>query len=118
MKSKKELKEEYQQMKFRMGVFQIRNLVSGKIFIGSSTNLDAIWNRHRFQLNYGNHPNPPLQNDWKELGEENFRFEILSEIEPKEGEQVDYQREVKLLEELYLDELTPFDERGYHRKKG
>jgi len=117
MKTKKELKEEYQQMKFRMGVFQIRNLATGKIFVGSSTNLDAIWNRHRFQLNFGSHPNEAIQKDWKELGEENFRFEILSEIKPKDGEQSDYAREVKLLEALYLEELAPFGERGYNRQK-
>ena len=78
MKTTKELKDEYKQMKFKMGVFQIRNTVNDKIFVGSSTDLDAIWNRHRVQLNFGNHQNAELQNDWKELGPERFVYEILA----------------------------------------
>ena len=43
---KKDLKQDYKQMKFRMGVFQIRNTLNNKIFVDSSMDLVAIWNRH------------------------------------------------------------------------
>ncbi len=36
-----------------MGVFQIRNLTNEKVFVGSSLNLDGIFNRHKFALNAG-----------------------------------------------------------------
>ena len=42
MKTKKELKEEYNNIKPRIGVFQIRNTVNGKIYIEASVNLDKI----------------------------------------------------------------------------
>ena len=101
-------------MKFRMGIFQIRNVVNGKVYIESSVNLDSIWNRHRTELNFGGHRNTTLQKEWKEFGEENFRFEVLSEIEHREGES-DYRKELTLLEKMYVEELQPFEEKGYHK---
>lgn len=117
MKSKKELKETYRQMKFRMGVFQIRNLANGKILVDSNTNLDAIWNRHRTQLKFNGHPNQALQSDWNTFGEDNFRFEILAELEEQEGDQPDYNKELKALAELYIEELQPFGDKGYNRPR-
>ncbi len=115
MKTRKELTEAYKQMKFKMGVFQIRNIVSGKVFVESSLNLDAIWNRNRLQLDFGSHTCKDLQNDWKALGEENFKFEILSEIDHREGLNVDYKKELKLLEHMFLEEIQPFGEKGYNK---
>jgi hypothetical protein len=114
MKSKKELKEEYKNKLFPMGVYQIRNSANGKIFVGSSTNLNAIWNRHLFQLNMGSHRNASLQQDWKTFGEDAFVYEILDEIEPEEGKVVDYKKEVLELEEMYVENLQPFGDRGYN----
>lgn len=115
----KALKEQYSQRKFRIGVFQIRNTVNGKIFLGSSLNLEAIWNRNRMELNLGSHRNEALQEEWKVFGEDKFVFEILSEIKQKDNEQLDYNSEAKKLEEMFMEELQPFGERGYHiRKKG
>jgi hypothetical protein len=113
MKTRKELKNEYKEMKFTMGVFQIRNTVNNKIFIESSNDLKAIWNRHRFQLNFGNHPNEALQQEWKEYGEDKFSYEILGEIKHTETPG-DYSKEIKLLEKMYIEELQPYDEKGYH----
>ena len=116
MKAKKEFKEEYKQMNFRMGVFQIRNTVNNKIFIESSTDLISIWNRHRFQLNLGSHPNSGLQKDWNELGEDKFKYEIVSEIKQSETEIVDCQKQIKLLEVMVLEELQPYNDKGYNRR--
>jgi hypothetical protein len=114
MKSQKELKEEYKAKKFRIGVFQIRNTINGKIYIDGSLDLNAIWNRNRVELNFGTHRNNVLQKEWKEFGEENFRYEILSEIDQSDGEQIDYKKEVKLLTEMFVDELKPFMDKGYN----
>jgi hypothetical protein len=113
---KKELRNEYKQKKFKIGVFQIRNTVNEKTFIGSSVNMDAIWNRNRMELNFGGHRNEALQADWKKFGEEAFRFEILSEIK-QEDNQADYSREAKKLEEMFIEELQPFADKGYNRPK-
>ena len=98
-------------------MFQIRNIVNGKIFVGSSVNLDAIWNRNKSELKFTGHPNTALQADWNKFGEENFRFEILSEIEQKDGDKIDYNKEAKKLEEMFMEELQPFGEKGYHTLK-
>jgi len=114
MKSKKELKQEYSLKQFRIGVFQIRNIVNGKIFVGSSVNLEAIWNRHKSELKLGGHRNELLQKEWKEFGEDNFKYEILSEIDEKPGENIDYAKEARKLEEMFIEELKPFGDRGYN----
>ncbi len=116
MKSKKDLKEEYKFKKFKIGVFQIRNTINNKIYIDSSVNIDAIFNRHRLQLNFGSHPNNLLQNEWIEFGEEKFVFETLAEITQNETEEKDYNKEAKQLAEMYIEELKPFEEKGYNKK--
>ena len=115
MKSNKQLKDEYKQLKFKIGVYQIRNIVNGKIFIDGTVNIEAIFNRQRLQLNFGNHPNSLLQDEWKTFGEKNFKFEILSEINEKDDSTIDYAKESKQLAQLYIDELKPFGEKGYHK---
>lgn len=117
MKTKKELKEEYKEIKFKIGVFQIQNSINKKIYIESSNDLISIWKRHKFQLNCGNHPNTELQKDWKEFGEDNFSFEILSEIKHNDNQNKYDAKELKLLEEMFLEEIKPFNERGYNREK-
>lgn len=117
MKTHKELKEEYKQMKSQIGVFQIRNTVSGKVFVGSSTNLKAIWHRTKLQLNFGNHPNQELQQDWKELGETAFVYEIVSEIQQSDDNMnKNYEEEARQLEGMFLEEIQPFGERGYNKR--
>lgn len=115
--TRKELINEYKNMKFRMGVFQIRNTANNKIYVESSPNLDKIWNRHRLELQFGGHRNAELQKEWKEFGEDNFVFEILAEIEQKEDSTLDINKELKLLEQMYVEELQPFGDRGYHARK-
>ncbi|HOY04655.1 MAG TPA: GIY-YIG nuclease family protein [Saprospiraceae bacterium] len=115
--TKKELTEEYKNMKIRMGVFQIRNTTNGKIYVEGSPNLDKIWNRHKAELNFGTHLNENLQKDWKEFGEESFKFEILGEIDQDGPPGADYRRQIKQMEEIFLEELEPFDRKGYNRKR-
>lgn len=100
-----------------MGVFQIRNTVNDKIFVGASTDLNAIFNRIRFQLFAGAHPNKELEADWKHYGTGNFEFEILEEIFPREDANYDYAADLETLEDLWLEKLQPYDERGYNERK-
>jgi hypothetical protein len=114
MKSNKELAQAYKLIKPQMGVFQIKNEQNSKLLIGSSTDLRAIWNRNKTELNFSSHRNKALQADWLAFGESAFTFTILSEIQQKEGEKVDYAKEIKTLEGMFIEELQPFGERGYH----
>lgn len=116
-KKKKELKKEYQQNHPPMGVYQIRNIVNGKILIGSSLNLTGALNSPRFQLNAGSHVNKALQVEWREFGSESFVFEILDELSATEGPGHDYRADLTFLEEFWLEKEQPYGERGYNQKK-
>lgn len=117
MKTHKEMKQEYKLFKTKKGVYQIKNKTNGKVLIGSSTDLVAIWNRQKTQLNFGNHPNEELQKEWKQYGEEAFEYEIISELKEDEGKEIDYKKEVKELEELFVEEIQPFGEKGYNKER-
>jgi hypothetical protein len=114
---KKTLKEEYKQSHPPMGVFQIRNLSNDKLFVGSALNLPGILTSNKVQLSAGNHPNKQLQAEWNEFGSERFAFEVLDELTATEGASYDYRTDLKFLEELWLEKLQPYGERGYNEKK-
>lgn len=113
MDRRSELKLAYKQTPRPMGVYQIRNIVNDKVFVGSNTNLDGIFNRHVFQLKHGSHPRKDLQRDWKELGEDKFAFEVLEILEPSEEYQ-DVAYDLKKMEEKWLEKLQPYGEKGYN----
>ncbi|MDP4200904.1 MAG: GIY-YIG nuclease family protein [Bacteroidota bacterium] len=116
MKTRKELQNEYKQMKPRMGIFAIRNITSGRIYVARATNLDLIWNAERFKLDSGGHPNRELQQDWNACGSDNFNFEVLYELKPSDDPAVDARSELLALEALTIEDLQPFGEKGYNRK--
>ena len=100
-----------------MGVFQIRSKTDDKVFIDSSLNVPGKINRHIFALKAGLHAAKSLQSDWNKLGEENFAFEVLEDVEPRTQANYDYAADVKTLEELWLENLQPFGDNGYNDRK-
>ncbi len=106
MNDKKELKSKYKQMKIPMGVFQIKNISNGKILIDNSINMKSKWNRHLMELKFGKHKCLSLQQDFNSFGENNFVFEVLSELQSSDDESVDYQLELQTLQELIIQELN------------
>ncbi len=65
------------------GIYQIRALHSGEIYIGSSRNLEQREHDHFRFLRYGCHKNPKLQNSYNKYGPENFVFEVLLICDPE-----------------------------------
>jgi hypothetical protein len=114
MKSKKELKHAYQERRQQAGVFQIKNTANGKILLGSSLNLDGPLNSHRFMLSIGGHRNQALQSDWNIYGAETFTFEILEVVKVTDDPYFKLTDELLLLEQIWLEQLQPFGERGYN----
>jgi len=106
MKTKKELKEEYKQTKFPMGVFQIKNIRNDKVFIDNSIDMESKWNRHKMELKFGNHRSRNFQKDWNEYGEKSFVFEVLSELKENEEENINYVNELKTLQDMVIEELN------------
>jgi len=117
MKTRKQLKEPAKQKQCKMGVFSIKNKATGKCLIGSSTDLEAKWNSQKLQLETGNHPNAELQNDWKQYGEDNFVYEIVEELTPKDENDTTIKKEIKALEELWFDEYLPMEVPVYNKKR-
>jgi hypothetical protein len=104
----------YKQMKRQTGVFQVRNTTNGKIFIGSSLNMDAMWSRLQLELKLSSSRNKQLQKDWKEFGEEAFIYEVLEELKESMGEDKDTGQELAAMEAKWIEKLQPFGEQGYN----
>ena len=113
--NKKEAKQDYKLNPPPMGIFQICNLRNEKVFVVSTMNLPGSLNRHEFQLKMNGHPCKSLQKDWNELGREDFAFEILEEISLREN--LDYESELNVLEDLWLEKLQPYNDKGYNERK-
>ena len=114
---KKELKEQYKSKHTPMGIFQIRNLANNKLFLGAALNLSGILTSNKLQLKAGSHPNKKLQTEWNEYGGEKFAFEVVDELAATQGVDYDYRTDLVHLEELWMEKLEPYGERGYHEKK-
>lgn len=110
---RKELLEQYKQIKTYIGVFQIKNKVSGKIYIDSCPNLKNKWFTLQMQLDTGRFANAELQKDWKELGPDAFVYEVLEEKEWNDD--MDLKWELKMLLKPWLEKLQPYVDRGYNK---
>ena len=111
---KKELKQQYKEMKTEGGVYQIKNTKNQKVLVVATPNLKTM-NGKLMQLRGGGHRNRQLQEEWKQFGEEVFAFEVLEVLEEKEEGFFDKVEELKKLEKKWLNKLQPFGERGYHQ---
>ena len=117
MIDKKEMKRQYKQHVPAMGIYQTKNRINGKIWIAAGRDLHGQMNSCRFQLKNGIHPNKELQADYDRLGEEKFSFEVVDFLEPKKETGHNPAADLKTLEEMWLDKLQPYDDKGYHKKK-
>jgi group I intron endonuclease len=61
----------------KAGIYQIRNIMNNKVYVGSSVSLKDRWRGHRLNLNKNQHPSTHLQWAWNKYGEKSFVFEIL-----------------------------------------
>jgi hypothetical protein len=114
---RRELKRQYKERPRVAGVFQVRNTVNGRVLLGSSLNLDGPLNGHRFMLTTGSHRNAALQKDWHTYGADAFLFEVLETVKIKDDPQFDIEDELTLLEEIWIEKLQPFGERGYNTER-
>ena len=112
-KSRRELVNEYKQLKTYMGVTKITNLKNGKIFIAAYPNLKNKWLTLQSQLASGMHISTQLQTDWNHLGPDAFCYEVLEEKDTEKA--MDIRWEVKQMEKHWLEKLRPYGERGYNR---
>jgi hypothetical protein len=107
------LKQQARETRPEAGVYQIRNLRTGKVLVESTLNVKTL-NGRRMELARGVHRNARLQADVRELGTDAFAFEILEVLaEPEEG--LAYPRDaLKRLEAAWVERLRPYGDRGYN----
>jgi len=84
-----------------MGVYKITNLVSNKIYIGSSKDIPKRWKQHISGLNNNKHTNSHLQRSWNKYGEVNFKFEVIDIVND--------QNDLITLEQKWINESNCFD---------
>ena len=113
----KAIRKLYKQTLRPMGIYQIKNLDSGKIYIGRAMDLNGKINSEKFQLKNNMHMNKELQNDFNKLGEGKFAFEVLDRLQPREDPHHDYSLDLQTLETMWLEKLQPYGSAGYHKKK-
>ncbi len=89
------------------GVYVIRNLQNGKVYIGSTAiNFRKRWREHRTTLLRGTHDSGHLQRAWNKYGESAFEFNILRVTKPEEA---------VLVEQSFIDFYQACDpKRGYN----
>ncbi|MFK7696647.1 GIY-YIG nuclease family protein [Paenibacillus sp. HJGM_3] len=110
---RKELVEEFKEIKTYMGVIRISNKANGKMFVATYPNLKNKWLMLQSQLELGRFANLELQKDWKELGPEAFTYEVLEQKDS--GDVTDIKWEMKVMEKPWLEKLQPYGARGYNK---
>jgi hypothetical protein len=104
---KKELQEQYKQMKSDMCIFAIRNKENGKCWLATSQNLKGAINSALFKLNFGNFPVRDLQREWKALGANRFSVDILETLKyGKDETKTDYSEELAILRMIWEERLA------------
>jgi group I intron endonuclease len=62
-------------------IYCITNVITGRKYIGRTTNPTSRFTYHLYKLRNGNHNIPDLQHDFKTYGEHCFTFTVLHVIE-------------------------------------
>lgn len=80
------------------GIYEIRNTVTGKRYIGSAKRLRLRFTQHRARLRGGKHHSRHLQASWIKHGEQTFVFRVLLLCDPKN---------LLLYEQILITGFTP-----------
>lgn len=99
---RKELKQEYKEVKTYYGVVRLSNTVTGRALVASFSNIKNKEHYLRMQLDDGRHPNAALQADWRKYGGDAFSYELLASEDAAEVSDPRYA--AQQLEELYRSE--------------
>lgn len=85
------------------GIYQIRNLIDAKVYIGSTTaNFTQRYKQWRDNLK-NQHSNKHLQSAWNKYGENNFIFEILEVIDDDFKSSEEKIKYVRQREQYWID---------------
>lgn len=63
------------------GIYEIRNAVNGKVYVGSAKSIYRRFLQHKHRLRLGNHHSPRLQAAWNKRGADAFTFSIIEVVD-------------------------------------
>lgn len=113
MDRKKELKQQYKETPIEAGIYQIKNNINGKIFIGSTRNFKTL-NGVKFTLETGTNSNKVLQEEWGKFGKDAFSIDVLETLKKKDDPYFNEKEALLELENKWLEHFQPYGERGYN----
>jgi group I intron endonuclease len=94
------MKKHYKGQSGKSGIYQIRNIQNGKVYIGSAKCFQKRAAQHESRLNSGKHANKYLLNAWNKWGSDAFVFEVLEVVEGDKLARTS--REEELIKEFVL----------------
>lgn len=104
---RRELTRQYKDNPPPMGVYVVRCAAERWVVVRSSTNLPGAFNRERFQLRLGKHPDKRLQQAWNTHGEAALCLEVLDTVKLRpDASDADYRAELAGLQALWQEELA------------
>jgi group I intron endonuclease len=83
-----------------VGVYKILCNGNGRVYIGSSINIEERWGNHLYHLHRGDHDSPYLQRSFLLYGQSSLELEVLEETTPNS---------LRSREQYYLDTIRPWD---------
>jgi hypothetical protein len=110
MNTRRELVRQYKEAGPAAGVYAIRNLAEGRVYLGASMNVEGALNRARFELRQRGHRHKALMADWLRLGEAQFAFEVVDVLKKRDDPAFDAKAELADLLQLWRTELHCGDE--------
>lgn len=104
------------------GVYAIKNNTNGKMYIGESSNVIAIIQKYIWLLDEGECRIKQLQEDWYNLGAENFSFWLLENLTPPDPKEqpIDWDKFIAVLicRKHYYIEKHDAIKNGYNYNNG
>lgn len=84
------------------GIYMIKNILTNKVYIGSTIDFERRFYLHKINLNNNKHHSRHLQAAWNKYGPSNFEFIILEETRAEK-------LELLIIEQNYIDKLQSAD---------
>ena len=95
-------------------MYQIRNIINNKRYIGSTVNFKTRWKGHRKALIEGTHHSFRLQNAWNKDDEKSFVFETIERLERENQTYLEFRPFILAREQFYKDLYKSYDKKyGY-----
>ena len=93
---------------YKPAIYRIMNIINNKYYIGSSIHPIFRKDRHFSKLKRGKHENVYLQRAVNKYGIENFKFEIIEEVQ---------EENLRIIEQKYLDYIFNNNIKSYNLAK-